>query len=142
MGRRSYIEKGELMSTPTATNATKSLPLARTFLTGLCLGVLMWTQTSSAQVDRGSVSGTVSEATSGVLRGAKVTVRNVGTGQVTQVVTDDRGSYSARILIGGTYSITVEEAGFRTVQRDGVEVHVDQIGRAHGLNSSHLVISY
>src|SRR5260370_29659383 len=96
-------------------------------LAGLFLFVLISTHTGFAQVDRGSIRGTVTETAGGVLRGANVTVLNVGTSQATKLVTNDQGNYTARILVGGIYSVTVEATGFRTVERQGVEVHVNQV---------------
>jgi Carboxypeptidase regulatory-like domain/TonB dependent receptor len=115
------------MSTPIARNAASGVVPSRIVPIALFLCVLMCTQSSSAQVDRGSISGTVTETTGGVLGGSKVTVRNVGTGQEIQVLSDDQGNYTARLLIGGSYSVLVEKTGFRTVQREGVEVHINQV---------------
>ena len=110
-----------------ARNIARRSAFTRMVLAGLCMALLMGAHSSSAQVDRGSISGTVTETTGGTLRGAKVTVRNAGTGQETQVLTDDRGDYTVRLLIGGIYSVKVEENGFRTVQEEAIEVHVNQV---------------
>ena len=120
-------ENRSYMSAPTATNGASSLRLTRTVLTGLFLCLLIWARGSLAQVDRGSITGTVTEMTGGVLQGAKVSILNVGTAQDTQVLTDDHGNYIARALIGGVYSVKVEENGFRTISREGVEVHANQV---------------
>src|SRR5216683_616608 len=105
------------MSTTVTPNAAQRPFTINAVLAGLFLFMLISTHSSFAQVDRGSISGTVTETAGGVLRGAKVTVRNVGTGQETTLITDDQGNYTARLLIGGIYSVAVEATGFRTVER-------------------------
>ena len=115
------------MSTIVTPNAAQPPFTIRAVLAGLFLFVLISTHSAFAQVDRGSIRGTVTETAGGVLRGANVTVVNVGTGQATKLVTDDQGNYTAPLLIGGIYSVAVEATGFRTVERQGVEVHVNQV---------------
>lgn len=123
----SIKEKGSRMSTPSATNSARSFSPAAIVLAWLFVCLLTWTQSSPAQVDRGSISGTVTDPTGSALRGAKVNIRNIGTSQEVTVVTDDQGNYSARLLIGGTYSIRIALSGFRSVVKEGVEVHVNQV---------------
>jgi hypothetical protein len=77
-----------------------------------------------AQDFRGSIVGTVSDATGGVLPGATVTVTNEGTQVATTVVTDSKGAYQARYLISGTYSVAAKLDGFKTVVRKGIAVRV------------------
>ena len=125
--RVSRKENRSYMSASIATNDATSFFHLRIVLAGLFVCLLIWTPSSPAQVDRGSISGTVTDTTGGALRGTKVTIRNVGTGQETQVLTDDQGNYTVRLLVGGVYSAKVEEGGFKTVAREGVEVHVNQV---------------
>lgn len=95
---------------------------------GLCIGMLMLvSQRSSAQVDRGGIAGTITDTTGSALPGAKVTIRNMGTDQAVQVLTDSQGNYVAGGLVGGTYSVKVEKDGFKRGLSNGVEVHVSQV---------------
>src|ERR1700719_866616 len=88
-----------------STGGVRWLSLTRVILAGLFGCLVMCAQSGNAQVDRGSIAGTVADTTGGTLRDAKVTILNVGTGQETQMSTDDQGNYIARSLIGGVYSV-------------------------------------
>ena len=61
-----------------------------------------------AQTDTGSINGTVSDSTGGVVPNAKVSVRSVATGAERLSATDDRGFYNVAGLPAGLYSVTVE----------------------------------
>src|SRR5882762_5030495 len=69
-----------------------------------------------AQVETtSSISGTVTDITGAVVGGAAVTVKNQGTGEARNRVTNSTGYYSFPSLAPGTYSITVSMTGFKTV---------------------------
>ena len=67
----------------------------------------------SGQDATGRVIGTVTDAQGGSIAGARVTVVNVDTKATRNVVTDKDGAYEVVQLPIGTYSVTVEGAGFR-----------------------------
>ncbi len=94
----------------------------------LALGFLLAliSVTASAQVTTADLVGTVRDNTGAVVRGVKVTLTNVATGVGRSVITDDNGNYIFTSLQPGRYSLTAENAGFRKVQRDGVELQVNQ----------------
>ncbi len=60
----------------------------------------------------GSISGVVTDASGGVLQGAKVTVKNSATGVTQQLTTNSSGAFNAPALAVGTYEVTVEMAKF------------------------------
>src|ERR1700676_3172448 len=68
----------------------------------------------TAQTFRGTILGTVTDATGAVVRGAKVTGRNTDTGLPREVTTADDGKFSAPELPVGNYSVTVEKTGFKS----------------------------
>src|ERR1700722_13038678 len=78
----------------------------------------------SAQTFRGTILGTVTDPSGAVLPGAKVTVKNVGTGLERNTDTSADGSYSLPELPIGTYTVTVVLSGFQTFQANGVTVDV------------------
>jgi hypothetical protein len=78
-----------------------------------------------AQESRGTITGTVVDASRAVVPGASVTVTNVERGTSVTIVTNDVGFFQAPYLISGTYRITVELAGFKKLVREGIEVRVD-----------------
>src|SRR5207245_532817 len=55
----------------------------------------------------------------------KVTVTNIGTQSSRTLTTDDRGFYSADNLPVGTYSVQVEQPGFRTEAQSGLALSAD-----------------
>ena len=78
---------------------------------------------AAAQTVTGTMQGTVTDASGGVLPGATVSIRNLDTG----ASRSDRdatksGFYSAPFLAVGSYSVTATLNGFGTVVRDAVEV--------------------
>jgi outer membrane receptor protein involved in Fe transport len=79
---------------------------------------------SWAQITTGALSGTVTDASGGVLVGAKVEVTNQGTGVVTPLVTNDAGLYRAVFLVPGTYSVRIQASGFRTFEAKDIVVEL------------------
>jgi len=79
---------------------------------------------AAAQVDTGSILGTISDQSGGVLPGATVTVTHKQTNIATRLTTDARGYYEAVGLSIGTYTIAVSLQGFRGAVRDNVDVRI------------------
>src|SRR6266851_5065978 len=77
-----------------------------------------------AQTFRGTILGTVTDATGGVVPGAMVTVHNVDTGLLRNTETQADGSYRVPELPIGTYDVSVEKTGFQTSVTNGVKVDV------------------
>jgi len=77
-----------------------------------------------AQTFRGTILGTVTDATGGAVPGAMVTVHNVDTGLLRKTETQGDGSYRVPELPIGTYDVTVEKPGFQTSITSGVKVDV------------------
>ncbi len=78
----------------------------------------------SAQTFRGTILGTVTDPSGAVVAGAKVTVKNTGTGLERSTETSGDGSYSMPELPIGTYTVTVTQTGFQTFVATGVTVDV------------------
>jgi len=77
----------------------------------------------------GELVGTVTDPSGAVLPHVHVTVTNVDTHAILQVETNQAGVYDVPFLPPGTYSLTFELAGFRTLQRKGVELQLAQTAR-------------
>jgi outer membrane receptor protein involved in Fe transport len=88
------------------------------------LALLLAASAVSAQTFRGSILGTVTDATGAVISGATVKVRNSGTGleRSTQTTTD--GNYTLTELPIGTYTVTITQPGFETSVTSNVVVDV------------------
>src|SRR5690349_7018896 len=78
----------------------------------------------SAQTFRGTILGTITDPSGAVVAGAKVTVKNTGTGLERATETSADGSYSLPELPIGTYNVTVSQSGFQTFVATGVTVDV------------------
>lgn len=78
-----------------------------------------------AQTSFGRISGTVTDPGGALVTGAPVVLRNVET-QVTRTVnTNESGFYSATNLPIGSYSVSVEQSGFRKQERTDIQVVAD-----------------
>jgi Carboxypeptidase regulatory-like domain/TonB-dependent Receptor Plug Domain len=104
--------------------------IARIFVVVLTvvIAALSNAATSAAQVTTGTLVGTVRDP-GGIVPGASVTIREVNRGTVSNLVTDETGSYTAPFLSPGTYVVEVSVPGFRKWVRDGVVLQVNQRAR-------------
>jgi len=83
-----------------------------------------------AQTFRGTILGSVTDSSGAAVPGATVMVKNVDTGLVRTVSTSEDGSYAAPELPIGTYSVSVEKAGFKLGVVTGIKVEVSSERRA------------
>ncbi len=79
-----------------------------------------------AQQGRGTIAGLVTDTSGAAVAGAQVKVTNVGTNQSFSAETTSEGLYQAPNLAVGEYTVSVEKAGFRRVNRTGLQLQVDQ----------------
>src|ERR1700688_4430141 len=96
--------------------------------TAACLAFLMLAAVvpSYAQVDTGSILGTVSDSSGARVRGATVTLTNEGTNAELSASTGDDGGYKFTPVRIGKYKLTVTMQGFQTVATHGVTVNVGE----------------
>ncbi len=91
---------------------------------GLCVALLLISLCPSLllaqRADRGIITGVVTDPTGSAVTAATVKVRNEGTGVVTALVSNDAGAYTTPPLVLGTYSVTVDHAGFKTSVNSGI----------------------
>jgi len=80
---------------------------------------------ANAQGTEGFVAGQVRSASGAAVVGATVTARNQATGTQQTRKTGARGRYVfAQLPIGGPYTITVRQLGFRPAQRSGLMLNL------------------
>ncbi|MGC1645420.1 MAG: carboxypeptidase-like regulatory domain-containing protein, partial [Candidatus Sulfotelmatobacter sp.] len=79
-----------------------------------------------AQVDTGSLVGTVKDASGALLPGVAVTATNTDTGIATPTKTAQNGDYVITPLHIGRYSVSVEATGFRREIRKDIVLDVQQ----------------
>jgi hypothetical protein len=90
--------------------------------------MILGTSTLEAQLTTATLSGTVTDASGGVIPGASVSVLHVETGSVRSTVSDDEGRYRVPLLQPGSYEVSAELVGFQTAVRSGITLQVG--GRA------------
>jgi hypothetical protein len=101
----------------------------RGVLCGFALAVgLVIALPARAQNVGASIQGTVTDASGQAIAGAHVAVRNVGTGDARELVTEATGRYHAPLLPPGEYEVKVAATGFQTVERRGIRLTVGQDG--------------
>jgi hypothetical protein len=75
-----------------------------------------------AQDYRGKVQGNVTDSTQAAFPGAKVTLRNVGTGVEVVRTTNEEGRYIFDFVESGVYLIRVEAPGFKKYEQQNIKV--------------------
>jgi carboxypeptidase family protein len=78
----------------------------------------------AAQTTTATMSGTVTDVSGAVVAGAKVEVKNVGTGITQPATTDGQGRFRVPELPIGSYEVQATQAGFQTVVRRGITLTV------------------
>lgn len=73
----------------------------------------------------GSISGTVKDPSGSVVPHAVVTVREVSTGVVRHVQTDNKGHYTLPVLPVGHYELDVQATGFGGYRRSGIVLDIN-----------------
>jgi hypothetical protein len=95
------------------------LRLAVVILAGLFTGM-----SAQAQTATGRILGNITDQSGAVVKGAIVTITDASRGTSRKLTTDDAGAYLAPDLAPSVYSVKVEAAGFKTVERQGIELQV------------------
>ncbi|MGB2714552.1 MAG: carboxypeptidase regulatory-like domain-containing protein [Vicinamibacterales bacterium] len=75
---------------------------------------------ASAQAVTGTISGTIVDQQGSVIPGATVTIINEATNDSRVTVSDDRGNFQITNLQPSSYTVKVELASFRTLERKNV----------------------
>jgi hypothetical protein len=86
-------------------------------LIAICLLLVSSMSFAQTTVAQGSIQGTITDPSNAVVSGAKITITNKGTSQVSIVTSSSSGTYNSGGLIPGDYMIRVEAAGFKTTQQ-------------------------
>ena len=84
---------------------------------------------ADAQVTSAAVVGTITDTSGAALPGATVTARNVETGFVRAVPTNEAGAYRLDFLPTGTYVLEISLSGFKTERRSSVVLTVNDTAR-------------
>ena len=88
--------------------------------------LLLCAITTSAQSDRGTISGAVLDSSGAAIPNAEIVLTNVDTGVVTRATGNDVGLYTLSNVPFGRYEIRITSAGFKTYHGSGMTVSVGQ----------------
>ena len=99
---------------------------ARTFRTLRLLLTLAFGAESARAQTAATVTGTIVDASGGVLPGVSLTLRNTATGLVRTTVTSAEGRFVFAGLAASEYELTAELSGFRRLVRQDVVVTVGE----------------
>ena len=72
------------------------------------------------------ITGSIHDSSGALVPSAKITVRNEQTDIAVEAHSNQSGSYLVPLLPPGTYQVTVEAQGFKTLERSGVQLSVAQ----------------
>ena len=99
--------------------------LASTILVGL------FSHLCFAQRDRGVITGIITDASGAVVPSAQLTVKTRETNSVIRSSATEAGAYTIPNLPIGVYTIEVEAAGFKKLERSDVRVEMAQVLRVN-----------
>ena len=94
------------------------------------VAILALSPHAAAQVTTGKIVGVVTDSSGAAVPGATVTITQVETAASVTVTTDETGNFSATALKIGTYTISVEKAGFQRVVQSDINLGIGQVVRA------------
>ena len=91
------------------------------FCTLLVIGI-----PAGAQVDRGTIVGTVTDPSGARISDAVVVITNRDTGEPVHLTTNSEGDYNAKLVKIGNYSVSATKQGFEKTVQQSVDVAVNQ----------------
>ena len=95
--------------------------IAMTLLAGI--GAMI-PRIARGQESRGTIVGTVTDASGGAIPEATVQVTNIGTNVSTEVTTNMSGNFRVPYLLSGQYTVKVKMVGFKDYVRTGLELRI------------------
>jgi hypothetical protein len=83
----------------------------------------------SAQLDRGTVTGVITDPSGAVIPGVQISIRNTATSAAYRSSSNETGQYTVPNLPVGDYQMVFEATGFKKLIRSGVTVGVGAVLR-------------
>src|SRR6266404_7152586 len=93
-------------------------------LTQFCLFCLFTVSAVSAQVDTGTISGTIRDSQGAAIASATITFVDVNTNATTKTQSDGSGDYASPPLRPAEYKMIAEAQGFKTETRSTISLKV------------------
>ncbi|MBI3682032.1 MAG: carboxypeptidase regulatory-like domain-containing protein [Acidobacteria bacterium] len=84
---------------------------------------------AAAQSIFATVVGTVTDKSSAVISGARVTIVNVNTNEKREFTSNSAGNYEISNLFPGTYTMEVQMAGFTRSRKEGIALASNENAR-------------
>jgi Carboxypeptidase regulatory-like domain/TonB dependent receptor len=91
---------------------------------GLALTIVLVCASAYGQGVAGQILGSVTDQTGAALAGATVIVTDINQGTSRTLTTDGDGNYAAPNLVPSVYKIRASSKGFRSTEREGVQLEV------------------
>jgi hypothetical protein len=110
--------------TSSLSSLSRNIPAILTLAVVIAISVMPL----AAQVDSGSLTGTVTDPSGAVVSGAKVTLTNEGTSASLSTTTGSDGLYNFTPVRIGNYTITATAQGFQTTSQKNIPVNVGSAG--------------
>jgi Carboxypeptidase regulatory-like domain len=102
------------------------------YLTLTCLAILLvQNRGANAQVDQGTITGTVLDSSGAVVPDAQVTLVNTDVGLTLETKSSSSGGYTFSPVRIGNYEITVIAKGFSKTTQKNIHVNVAQVVQAN-----------
>jgi Carboxypeptidase regulatory-like domain len=96
---------------------------------GAILALLFTVSSCIAQTTFGSIVGTLTDSTGGVIPGVQVRLTNLDTSETRTATADADGLYQFVNILPGNYRLEAEKAGFKRVVRAPIQVEVQNTVR-------------
>ena len=109
-------------------NGLRTLSSIRSVLTALFL-ISAASCDVSAQVLYGSLTGTVTDQSKGMVTAAVVTIANLSTGLTRSTTTDAAGYFAIQNLPQGSYDVSISAPGFKPLTEKSVNVRINNVTR-------------
>src|SRR5437660_4582953 len=91
--------------------------------------LLILAATSALAQFSSAIQGTVTDSSHAAIPEAKIVVKNEATGIVREALTNLEGYYRVSSLGPGTYTVTVEKAGFNTKEETSIPLALSEVGK-------------
>jgi hypothetical protein len=101
---------------------TKAFEINKKAISGAVslLVLILLAATCFGQQLTGTLTGTVADSAGAVVPNAKVTMKNEASGDIRTTVSNGSGYFSITAVQPGTYTVSIEAAGFKTFARTGI----------------------
>src|SRR6478672_10834908 len=95
-------------------------------LFGLWAAICLLLNPGIAQTITGSISGTVTDASSAVIPNTEVSLQNELTGETRKTITSTSGDFVFPALPPGRYTVLIEKTGFKSFKVTGLILNATQ----------------